>query len=60
MNKTDIKEAWKILNVEGSRELIMLNGLIKLILKSRGLDIKGIDKDSVEKVIELMNRDDIE
>lgn len=56
----DVKEAWKILNVEGSKELLMLNGLIKLILKSRGLDIKGMDKESVEKVIGLINGDDIE
>lgn len=57
MISDEIKETWKILNVEENDSLIMLNGLIKLILKYRGIDIKGIDKDCVDKLIEEINRE---
>ena len=57
MISDEIKETWKILNVEENNTLIMLNGLIKLILKYRGIDIKGLDKDCVDKLIEEINRE---
>jgi hypothetical protein len=55
-----LKEIWTMLNVEGTKELISIYGLIRLILKNRGIDIKGVDKDSVDSLIHLIKEDDSE
>ena len=64
MNKNEnikvLKEIWTMLNVEGTKELISIYGLIRLILKNRGIDIKGVDKDSVDSLIHLIKEDDSE
>jgi hypothetical protein len=54
VNKNEIKDIWHVLNVEETRTLLALNGLIRLMVKRRGIDIKGIDDESVRVIMEMI------